>query len=394
MRLRASRPPTPLGVHRAGGPGGPAGQGEPGAVDCSSLVLGRCQLSGCGANTAGSLSFPSTPSCAGAEQGRQARRRRLSGGTSPSHPAPESRKAAARGGVSVTPHPRCRLCCRSSRSPSRSWSSPHRAAVRAACSTQVRRARPLRRTRPGGRRRGRMGTSGNVCPWRAGTGGSLTGGSWGWTAGLQDRENVFSFSGKKQDTWFIVDPKSGEKQTTLSTEAWDGLCPSSPLLYIGRTRKPVLLPVRPSSPRNGVLGGDLMPCSHPQSTSSPCMTPSRGSCAGMPPSPTTQHRSARSPTTTVSDRCACGSHGIQLPRQPARSGTLALRGPCSDAAMTSGSRLCRLLGKNGCCAGHSSRGSRTAGNSPRPVARLRGSGGGGQSPTASTAASPPPSGSA
>ncbi|NWR66539.1 ERN1 endoribonuclease, partial [Bucorvus abyssinicus] len=44
------------------------------------------------------------------------------------------------------------------------------------------------------------------------------------------------YTGKKQDTWFIVDPKSGEKQTTLSTENWDGLCPSSPLLYIGRTQ--------------------------------------------------------------------------------------------------------------------------------------------------------------
>uniref|UniRef100_A0A8C3K9T4 Serine/threonine-protein kinase/endoribonuclease IRE1 n=1 Tax=Calidris pygmaea TaxID=425635 RepID=A0A8C3K9T4_9CHAR len=44
------------------------------------------------------------------------------------------------------------------------------------------------------------------------------------------------YTGKKQDTWFIVDPKSGEKQTTLSTEAWDGVCPSSPLLYIGRTQ--------------------------------------------------------------------------------------------------------------------------------------------------------------
>lgn len=62
-------------------------------------------------------------------------------------------------------------------------------------------------------------------------------------AGLQGlTKKAFSFSGKKQDTWFIVDPKSGEKQTTLSTEAWDGLCPSSPLLYIGRTRKPVLCP--------------------------------------------------------------------------------------------------------------------------------------------------------
>ncbi|XP_069503493.1 serine/threonine-protein kinase/endoribonuclease IRE2 [Ambystoma mexicanum] len=44
------------------------------------------------------------------------------------------------------------------------------------------------------------------------------------------------YTGKKQDTWFVVDPKSGEKQTTLSTESSDGLCPSAPLLYIGRTQ--------------------------------------------------------------------------------------------------------------------------------------------------------------
>ncbi|KAM8960391.1 serine/threonine-protein kinase/endoribonuclease IRE2 [Pelodytes ibericus] len=44
------------------------------------------------------------------------------------------------------------------------------------------------------------------------------------------------YTGKKQDSWFVVDPKSGEKQTTLSTESSEGLCPSSPLLYIGRTQ--------------------------------------------------------------------------------------------------------------------------------------------------------------
>ncbi|XP_040296575.1 serine/threonine-protein kinase/endoribonuclease IRE2 [Bufo bufo] len=44
------------------------------------------------------------------------------------------------------------------------------------------------------------------------------------------------YTGKKQDTWFVLDPKSGEKQTTLSTESSDGLCPSTPLLYIGRTQ--------------------------------------------------------------------------------------------------------------------------------------------------------------
>ncbi|KAM4023732.1 serine/threonine-protein kinase/endoribonuclease IRE2 [Anomaloglossus baeobatrachus] len=44
------------------------------------------------------------------------------------------------------------------------------------------------------------------------------------------------YTGKKQDSWFVLDPQSGEKQTTLSTDSSDGLCPSSPLLYIGRTQ--------------------------------------------------------------------------------------------------------------------------------------------------------------
>ncbi|XP_066432622.1 serine/threonine-protein kinase/endoribonuclease IRE2 [Eleutherodactylus coqui] len=44
------------------------------------------------------------------------------------------------------------------------------------------------------------------------------------------------YTGKKQDSWFVLDPKSGEKQTTLSTDSSDGLCPSTPLLYIGRTQ--------------------------------------------------------------------------------------------------------------------------------------------------------------
>lgn len=44
------------------------------------------------------------------------------------------------------------------------------------------------------------------------------------------------YTGKKQDSWFVLDPKSGEKQTTLSTESSDGLCPSTTLLYIGRTQ--------------------------------------------------------------------------------------------------------------------------------------------------------------
>ncbi|KAJ6653925.1 hypothetical protein lerEdw1_007683 [Lerista edwardsae] len=44
------------------------------------------------------------------------------------------------------------------------------------------------------------------------------------------------YTGRKEDTWFVVDPASGQKQTTLSTEVWDGLCPSAPQLYIGRTQ--------------------------------------------------------------------------------------------------------------------------------------------------------------
>lgn len=42
-------------------------------------------------------------------------------------------------------------------------------------------------------------------------------------------------AGKKQDTWFVVDPQTGEKQTSLSTTSSDSICPSAPLLYIGRT---------------------------------------------------------------------------------------------------------------------------------------------------------------
>ncbi|XP_072513759.1 serine/threonine-protein kinase/endoribonuclease IRE1 isoform X2 [Salminus brasiliensis] len=43
------------------------------------------------------------------------------------------------------------------------------------------------------------------------------------------------YTGKKQDTWFVVDPQTGEKQTSLSTASSDSICPSAPLLYIGRT---------------------------------------------------------------------------------------------------------------------------------------------------------------
>ncbi|XP_048408198.1 serine/threonine-protein kinase/endoribonuclease IRE1 isoform X2 [Stegostoma tigrinum] len=43
------------------------------------------------------------------------------------------------------------------------------------------------------------------------------------------------YTGKKQDLWFVVDPTTGEKQTTLTTDMSENICPSAPLLYIGRT---------------------------------------------------------------------------------------------------------------------------------------------------------------
>ncbi|XP_059835711.1 serine/threonine-protein kinase/endoribonuclease IRE1 isoform X2 [Hypanus sabinus] len=43
------------------------------------------------------------------------------------------------------------------------------------------------------------------------------------------------YTGKKQDLWFVVDPETGEKQTTLTTDMPGNICPSAPLLYIGRT---------------------------------------------------------------------------------------------------------------------------------------------------------------
>lgn len=144
-------------------------------------------------------------------------------------------------------HLLCCLCCRSCRSPSRSWCSPRRAAARMECSTPVRR-------RWGTRRSGSRGGP------QAGAQRELLG-----KAGLRGlTKQAFSFSGKKQDTWFIVDPKSGQKQTTLSTEAWDGLCPSSPLLYIGRTRKPVPWPCRPPGARNGSLEVTSCPAAVPR----------------------------------------------------------------------------------------------------------------------------------
>ncbi|XP_067115137.1 serine/threonine-protein kinase/endoribonuclease IRE1 isoform X1 [Osmerus mordax] len=43
------------------------------------------------------------------------------------------------------------------------------------------------------------------------------------------------YTGKKQDAWFVLDPQTGEKQTSLTTSSSDSICPNTPLLYIGRT---------------------------------------------------------------------------------------------------------------------------------------------------------------
>lgn len=45
------------------------------------------------------------------------------------------------------------------------------------------------------------------------------------------------FVGKKQDVWYVVDLLTGEKQQTLTSSYAEMLCPSSSLLYLGRTGK-------------------------------------------------------------------------------------------------------------------------------------------------------------
>lgn len=46
---------------------------------------------------------------------------------------------------------------------------------------------------------------------------------------------ICTHEGKKQDVWFVVDPETGEKQTSLTTSSSESICPNTPLLYIGRT---------------------------------------------------------------------------------------------------------------------------------------------------------------
>ncbi|XP_062874793.1 serine/threonine-protein kinase/endoribonuclease IRE1-like isoform X2 [Trichomycterus rosablanca] len=43
------------------------------------------------------------------------------------------------------------------------------------------------------------------------------------------------YMGKKQDVWYVVDLLTGEKQQTLTSSFAETLCPSSSLLYLGRT---------------------------------------------------------------------------------------------------------------------------------------------------------------
>lgn len=46
-----------------------------------------------------------------------------------------------------------------------------------------------------------------------------------------------SHTGKKQDLWYVVDLLTGEKQQTLTSSFAEMFCPSSSLLYLGRTGK-------------------------------------------------------------------------------------------------------------------------------------------------------------
>ncbi|XP_073712900.1 serine/threonine-protein kinase/endoribonuclease IRE1-like [Misgurnus anguillicaudatus] len=43
------------------------------------------------------------------------------------------------------------------------------------------------------------------------------------------------YMGRKQDVWYVVDLLTGEKQQTLTSSYAEMLCPSSTLLYLGRT---------------------------------------------------------------------------------------------------------------------------------------------------------------
>lgn len=43
------------------------------------------------------------------------------------------------------------------------------------------------------------------------------------------------YMGKKQDAWYVVDLVTGEKQQTLTSSFAESLCPSTSLLYLGRT---------------------------------------------------------------------------------------------------------------------------------------------------------------
>ncbi|XP_077184967.1 serine/threonine-protein kinase/endoribonuclease IRE1 [Paroedura picta] len=43
------------------------------------------------------------------------------------------------------------------------------------------------------------------------------------------------YMGKKQDSWYVIDLMTGEKQQTLTSSVAESLCPSTSLLYLGRT---------------------------------------------------------------------------------------------------------------------------------------------------------------
>lgn len=61
--------------------------------------------------------------------------------------------------------------------------------------------------------------------------------------------------GKKQDLWYVVDLLTGEKQQTLTSSFAEMLCPSSSLLYLGRTGKSTIAHKHPQCSQPTQLNG-------------------------------------------------------------------------------------------------------------------------------------------
>lgn len=108
--------------------------------------------------------------------------------------------------------------------------------------------------------------------------------------------SLIIFAGKKQDVWFVVDPETGEKQTSLTTSTSDSICPNSPLLYIGRTGTSAQV----AAPARVAEGWRLMGVTvcFSQNMLLPCLIQRHKSCDGTPRTTITLlHLTTRSKTT-------------------------------------------------------------------------------------------------